>query len=231
MLRWSSCRDQHRRLREPAVNVGVLVSGAGSNLQALLDAASAGALGPARLVVVGANVPGCAGLTRATQAGVETFALDHRRFAGRADFDRELAARLLAAQVELVVLAGFMRLLTPDFLRQFPQRVINVHPALLPAFPGVHAQAQAFAHGVKLAGCTVHFVDEGTDTGPIIAQSVVPVLDDDDELALQRRILAEEHRLLPAVVRAVAEGRVTVQGRRVTVSGAVAAPGAIRSLD
>jgi phosphoribosylglycinamide formyltransferase-1 len=115
------------------------------------------------------------------------------------------------------VLAGFMRLLTPAFLAAFPQRVVNIHPALLPAFPGTHAQRQAFAYGVKVSGCTVHFVDSGTDTGPIIAQAVVPVLDGDDEESLRGRILVEEHRLLPSVVRAIAEGRVTVDGRRVTV--------------
>ena len=212
------------------MNVGVLASGTGSNLQALLDAATSGALGPARIVVVGANIPGCAALTRAQQAKVPTFALDHRSFPARADFDRALAARLQIDDVELVVLAGFMRLLTPEFLRQFPGRVINVHPALLPAFPGVHAQAQAFAHGVKVAGCTVHFVDDGTDTGPIIAQTAVPVLEADDEQALQRRILAEEHRLLPAVVRALAEGRVRVDGRRVTITGVTGTAGALNTL-
>jgi phosphoribosylglycinamide formyltransferase 1 len=170
---------------------------------------------------VGANVPGCPALTRAEKAGVKTFALDHRTFNTRVEFDQALAARLQDDQVELVVLAGFMRLLSPDLLRQFPGRVINVHPALLPAFPGVHAQAQAFAHGVKVAGCTVHFVDEGTDSGPIIAQSAVPVLDSDDEQSMQRRILVEEHRLLPGAVRAIAEGRVSVSGRRVMVRAPV----------
>jgi phosphoribosylglycinamide formyltransferase 1 len=199
------------------VKIGVLVSGTGSNLQALLDAGARGQLGPARIVVVGANVPGCPALARAEKAGIKTFALDHRSFPARVEFDRALAARLADEQVELVVLAGFMRLLSPEFLRQFPGRVINVHPALLPAFPGVHAQAQAFAHGVKVAGCTVHFVDEGTDSGPIISQSAVPVLDSDDEQSMQRRILVEEHRLLPAAVRAIAEGRVSVSGRRVMV--------------
>ena len=213
------------------MNVGVLASGAGSNLQALLDAAARGQLGPARIVVVGANVPGCPALDRAARAGVPVFALDHRSFPTRADFDQALAARLQAAGVDLVVLAGFKRLLTPEFLRLFPQRVINIHPALLPAFPGVHAQAQAFVYGVKLAGCTVHFVDEGTDTGPIIAQSAVPVLEDDDEQQLQRRILIEEHRLLPAVVRAMAEGRISVEGRRVKVAGSAVARTPLRTLD
>jgi phosphoribosylglycinamide formyltransferase 1 len=199
------------------VNVGVLASGSGTNLQALIAAAARGDLGPARLAAVGVNVPGCGALQRAADAGIATFVLDHKTFASRETFDAALIETLRRHQVELVVLAGFMRLLTPAFLAAFPQRVVNIHPALLPAFPGTHAQRQAFAYGVKVSGCTVHFVDSGTDTGPIIAQAVVPVLDGDDEESLRGRILVEEHRLLPSVVRAIAEGRVTVDGRRVTV--------------
>jgi phosphoribosylglycinamide formyltransferase-1 len=197
------------------MKVGVLASGGGSNLQALLDAGARGELGPARVAVVGVNVPGCGALERAAAAGVPSFVIDHRSYAARVDFDRALIAALRAHEVDLVVLAGFMRLLTPELLAAFPRRVINVHPALLPAFPGVHAQGQAFRYGVKIAGCTVHFVDEGTDSGPIIAQTAVAVLDDDDEERLRLRILAEEHRLLPAVVRAIAEGRVQGSGRKV----------------
>jgi phosphoribosylglycinamide formyltransferase-1 len=212
------------------VNIGVLASGGGTNLQSLLDAGGRGELGPGRIVVVGANVAGCGALARAELGGVPTFALDHKAFATRAAFDHALLERLRAAGVELVALAGFMRLLTGDFLRAFPQRVVNIHPALLPAFPGVHAQKQAFDYGVKLAGCTVHFVDEGTDTGPVIAQTAVPVLDGDDDESLRLRILAEEHRLFPAAVRALAEGRVTVTGRRVRVAGAPAVAGRLGSL-
>jgi phosphoribosylglycinamide formyltransferase-1 len=197
------------------MKIGVLASGGGSNLQALLDAGARGELGPARVAVVGVNVPGCGALERAAAAGVPSFVIDHRSYAARVDFDRALIAALRAHEVDLVVLAGFMRLLTPELLAAFPRRVINVHPALLPAFPGVHAQGQAFRYGVKIAGCTVHFVDEGTDSGPIIAQTAVAVLDDDDEERLRLRILAEEHRLLPAVVRAIAEGRVQGSGRKV----------------
>ena len=197
------------------MKVAVLASGGGTNLQALLDAEPRGDLGPARIVVVGANVPGCGALERAQAAGKPTFTLDHRRFASRSEFDAALVAELAGRDAELLVLAGFMRLLTPAVLRAFPHRVINIHPALLPAFPGVHAQKQALDHGVKVAGCTVHLVDEGTDSGPIIAQAAVPVLDDDDEESLRARILVEEHRLLPAAVRAIAEGRVVVDGRRV----------------
>jgi phosphoribosylglycinamide formyltransferase-1 len=199
------------------VNVGVLASGSGTNLQALIAAAARDELGPARLATVGVNVPGCGALARAEQAGIATFVLDHKAFASREGFDAALVETLRQHQVELVVLAGFMRLLTPVFLAAFPQRVVNIHPALLPAFPGVHAQKQAFDYGVKVSGCTVHFVDSGTDTGPIIAQTVVPVADSDDEESLRAKILVEEHRMLPAVVRAVAEGRVAVDGRRVRV--------------
>jgi phosphoribosylglycinamide formyltransferase-1 len=212
------------------VNVGVLASGSGTNLQALIAAAARGELGPARLAAVGVNVAGCGALERAAQAGIPTFVLDHRTFASREGFDAALLETLRQHGVELVVLAGFMRLLTPAFLAAFPHRIVNIHPALLPMFPGVHAQKQAFDHGVKVSGCTVHFVDAGTDTGPIIAQAAVPVLDTDDEEALRTRILAEEHRLLPGVVRAVAEGRVTVEGRRVRVQGAQVTDARLRSL-
>ena len=200
------------------MKTGVLASGSGTNLQALIDAWKAGAMAPADLVVVGANIPGCLALERAQKAGIETFVLSHKSFATREDFDRALVAELRGRDVELVVLAGFMRVLTGTFLDAFPLRVINIHPALLPAFPGVHAQKQALDYGVKLAGCTVHFVDKGTDTGPIIAQAAVPVLPTDDEDTLGKRILGEEHRLLPAVVRAVASGQVSVEGRRVKVA-------------
>jgi phosphoribosylglycinamide formyltransferase 1 len=199
------------------MKIGVLASGSGTNLQALIDAWKDGSLAPAELVVVGANVAGCFALERAQKAGLATFTLSHKAFASREDFDRALVAELRARNVELVVLAGFMRVLSEVFLDAFPLRIINIHPALLPAFPGTHGQKQALDYGVKLAGCTVHFVDKGTDTGPIIAQAAVPVLPDDDEDRLRERILGEEHRLLPAVVRAVASGHVTVEGRRVRI--------------
>ena len=201
------------------MKVGVLASGSGTNLQALIDAASRGGMGPARLVVVGANVPGCGALERAAKAGIPTFLRSHKDFATRADFDRALLDELRRHGVGLLALAGFMRILTPTLLDAFPHRVVNIHPALLPSFPGVHAQKQAFDGAVRFSGCTVHFVDAGTDTGPIIAQAVVPVLDGDDEEVLRLRILAEEHRLYPTVIRAIAEGRVTVDGRRVNVRG------------
>jgi phosphoribosylglycinamide formyltransferase-1 len=211
------------------VKVGVLASGGGTNLQALIDAGARGELAPARLVVVGANVAGCGALERAARAGLPTFLVDHRGIE-RAAFDRAVVSELRARQVDLVVMAGFMRLVTAEMLDAFPGRVINIHPALLPAFPGVNSQHQAFEYGVKVAGCTVHFVDGGKDSGPVIAQTAVPVIDDDDEDSLRQRILAEEHRLLPAAVRAIAEGRVALEGRRVRVRGVVSAERALRSL-
>ncbi|HEX6839012.1 MAG TPA: phosphoribosylglycinamide formyltransferase [Polyangia bacterium] len=199
------------------MKVAVLVSGSGTNLQAILDGLKAGTLGPARVVVVVSNVAGVRALERAQAAGVATEVLPHKGFPSRQAFDEALVATLRKHDVELVALAGFMRLLSPTFLTAFPQRVLNIHPALLPAFPGVHAQKQALDYGARITGCTVHFVDEGCDTGPIVAQAAVPVLDGDDEAALTARILAEEHRLYPAAIRAVAEGRVHVDGRRVTM--------------
>jgi phosphoribosylglycinamide formyltransferase 1 len=200
------------------VNVGVLVSGSGTNLQAILDAERAGELGSAKVVVVLSNVAGVRALERAKAAGVATEVLAHKGFASRQAFDEALIAMLRLHGVELVALAGFMRLLTPAFLGAFPGRVMNIHPALLPAFPGIHSQKQALEYGARVTGCTVHFVDEGTDTGPIIAQAAVPVLDGDDETTLGARILVEEHRLYPAAIRAVADGRVRVEGRRVKIA-------------
>jgi len=197
--------------------LAVLASGAGSNLQALLDACALPGF-PAQVVLVVSDVPTARALERARAAGISAEVLEPRGFPERAAYDAALAALLQVRGVEAVCLAGFMRLLGPRFLAAFPQRVLNVHPALLPAFPGLHAARQALAAGVKLAGCTVHFVDEGVDTGPIAAQAAVPVLDGDDEAALQARIQAEEHRLYPEVVRALCEGRLRVEGRRVAVA-------------
>lgn len=212
------------------MNVGVLCSGSGTNLQALIDKASRGELGPARPTVVGANVPDCAAVARARAAALPTFVIDHRDYKTRAAFDQAILSALRSHQVDLLVLAGFMRVLGNEVLGAFPQRVVNIHPTLLPAFPGVHAHKQTYDYGVKIAGCTVHFVDAGVDTGPVIAQSAVPIHDDDDEEALRARILVEEHRLLPAVVRAIAERRVIVEGRRVRVLAGQPVGEVIRSL-
>jgi phosphoribosylglycinamide formyltransferase-1 len=192
------------------VKIGVLASGSGSNLQALLDAD----LGPARVEVVVVNVAGAKALERARAAGVDAVFIDHRGHGSREAFDQAMVDVLRAHAVEWVVLAGFMRLVTPVFLGAFEDRVLNIHPALLPAFPGVKAQAQALAAGVKLTGCTVHLVDAGMDTGPILAQVAVPVLPGDDEAKLSQRILHQEHRVLPRVVRALAEGRLVKDGPR-----------------
>lgn len=193
--------------------VGVLVSGRGSNLQALLDAA-ADPWYPADIAVVVSNVPGAQALERATAAGVATHTVDHRG-RPRPDFERELIAAL--GEVDFVCLAGFMRVLTPTFLDAFPNRVLNIHPALLPAFPGTHGAAQALAAGVTQAGATCHLVDAGVDTGPILAQGSVPVLAGDTEATLAARILMVEHRLYPLCLRWMAEGRVSVADRRASV--------------
>jgi phosphoribosylglycinamide formyltransferase 1 len=212
------------------VNVGVLASGSGTNLQALIDRAAKGELGPARLTVVGVNVPDCAALARARAGGLPTFVIDHADYKTRVAFDQAVLSALRAHQVDLLVLAGFMRVVGNEILGAFPQRVINIHPTLLPAFPGRHAQRQAMDYGVKVTGCTVHFVDGGVDTGPIIAQTAVVVQDEDDDESLRARVLAEEHRLLPAVVRAIAERRVVVEGRRVRVLAARPSGEVLRSL-
>jgi phosphoribosylglycinamide formyltransferase-1 len=200
------------------VAAGVLISGAGTNLQALIDRVAAGRLDCAIRIVV-SNRPDVAGLARATAAGIATRVLDHRRYPGRGEFEHALVEMLQTAGVELVLLAGFDRLITRVLLDAFPHRIMNIHPALLPAFKGLHAQRQAIEHGVKLAGATVHFVDEETDHGPIIVQGVVPVLPDDTEEALRDRILVVEHEIYPLAVQLFAEGRLRVEGRRVVVSG------------
>jgi phosphoribosylglycinamide formyltransferase-1 len=198
-------------MSEARARLAVLISGGGSNLQALLDACAQADF-PAEVACVVSNVPTAAGLERARKAGVPAVALDHKKFGSRADFERALGDTLREAKVEWVCLAGFMRLLSGDFLLGFPGRVLNIHPALLPAFPGLHAQRQALERGVKITGCTVHLVDSGTDTGPIIAQAAVPVLPDDDEASLSARILAEEHRLYPLAVRLAVTGKVRQEG-------------------
>jgi phosphoribosylglycinamide formyltransferase-1 len=203
-------------MRTGPVALGVLASGRGSNLQAILDAIAAGRC-PARVAVVVSDRPGARALERARAAGIEAVAVDPQAHADRAAFDRAVHDVLVKHGVELVCLAGYMRLLSPGFVAAYPGRILNVHPALLPAFPGLHAQRQALARGVKVTGATVHFVDEGVDTGPIVLQVPVPVRDDDTEETLSARILAEEHRLFPEAIRLYAEGRLEIAGRRVRV--------------
>ncbi len=199
------------------VPVGVLLSGSGTNLQALLDACAEPAY-PARIAVVISNRRGAHGLERARAAGVPAVWIGHRRYPDRAAFEEALTAGLREHSVEWVACAGFMRLLTPTFLDAWPDRVLNIHPALLPAFPGVHAQQQAHDHGVRIAGATVHLVDSGTDTGPIICQGAVPVRLDDDEASLSARILAVEHQLYRRALRWAVEGRLRrSSGRRLSL--------------
>jgi len=189
--------------------IGVLVSGAGSNLEAIFSAIEAGELA-ADVCVVVSNRPGALAIERAERRGVRAVVIDHKAFDTREAFDARVVATLRESGAELVVLAGFMRVVTSVLLDAFEDRVVNVHPALLPAFPGAHGARDALAHGVKLSGCTVHLVDAGVDTGPIVAQSAVPVLAGDDEQALQKRIQREEHVLLPKVIQWFAEERVRV---------------------
>jgi phosphoribosylglycinamide formyltransferase-1 len=196
------------------VPVAVLASGGGSNLQALIDACARPEF-PARIAVVLSNLPTAGALERARRANIATEVLEHRAFASREDYDTAVVEKLRAHGVEWVCLAGFMRIITPKFLRAFSHRVLNIHPALLPSFPGMHGPRQALAYGVKIAGCTVHFVDEGTDTGPIISQAAVPVLEDDDESKLAARILEQEHRLYPEALALAVTGRLKIEGRRV----------------
>lgn len=196
--------------------VGVLASGRGSNLQAILDAIRAGRC-PARVAVVISDRKGAGALDRATAAGVRALHLEPAAYPDRTAFDHGVAAVLDAEGVELVCLAGYMRVLSAEFVRRYARRILNVHPALLPAFPGLHAQRQALEHGVKVAGATVHLVDEGVDTGPIVLQGTVPVEDGDTVETLAARILQVEHRLYPEAIRLFAEGRLVVEGRRVRV--------------
>ena len=200
------------------IRVGVLASGSGSNFSALVEALNVPA-SPARVEALVCNVPGAKVLDRAAAAGIDAVLLDHRTISSREEFDETIAQALIDRRIELVCLAGYMRLVTPAFLRRFPGKVINLHPALLPSFPGLHGVRQAIEAGVRVAGCTVHFVDEGTDTGPIIAQATVAVLQGDDESSLAARIQKEEHRLYPAVVRALGRGAVKLEGRRVFIEG------------
>jgi len=193
--------------------LGVLISGRGSNLQALIEAIN-GAQLSARIGVVISNKPGAAGLERAREAGLETLVVNHRDFSDRNAFDLAVAGELKRRGVGLVCLAGFMRLIGPQLLEAFPNAILNIHPSLLPSFPGVDAQAQAIAHGVKVSGVTVHMVTGELDGGPIIVQATVPVLDDDTPASLSARILVQEHRVYPEAVRLVLAGGWRVEGRR-----------------
>ncbi len=196
------------------IKLGVLVSGRGSNLQAIIDSIEQKKVN-AEIVLVLSNVQSAPALERSKKHGLGTVFVDARTFSSKAEFDQELVDRLKAKEVDLVCLAGYMKILSDNFIEAFAGKIINIHPSLLPAFPGLHPQRQALEHGAKISGCTVHFVDTDVDTGPIILQSAVPVLDDDDEASLSARILEKEHELYPEAIRLISENRLTLKGRQV----------------
>ena len=198
-------------------NIGILLSGRGSNFEAIAKNVASGKISNARIAIVISNRTDAGGIEVAQRLGLEAVVIPSKGKA-REDHDREVAAKLQQQSVDLVCMAGYMRLLSPWFVKQFPHRILNIHPSLLPAFPGLEAQEQAFAYGVKVAGCTVHFVDEELDHGPIIVQKSVPVLDSDDEHTLAARILEQEHIAYSEAIKIVLEGNFNIVGRRITAS-------------
>ena len=201
------------------IKLGVLVSGRGSNLQAIIDNIEKGLL-PAEIAVVISDQPDAYSLERARKHNITAIHISAKGYRGKRDaYDALLVTEFRKNNVELVCLAGFMRIITPTLIKAFPNRILNIHPALLPAFPGLHVQKAALDHGVKFSGCTVHFVDEGMDTGPIIIQAVVPILDNDTEDSLSERILKQEHKIYSRAINLYAEGRLKIDGRRVLVNG------------
>ena len=203
---------------DSAVNLGILISGNGSNLQAIIDAINRRDLA-AQIKIVISNRADAFGLERARRRGIESTVIEHRRFPSREAFDRELVEVLKSHDVDLVILAGFMRLLSPVMIQAFPNRIMNIHPALLPAFPGLHVQKAAIDRGARFSGCTVFFVAEGLDDGPIIIQAVVPVHPNDTEQELSERILAQEHRIYPRAIQLYQEGRLEVRDGKVYIDG------------
>jgi phosphoribosylglycinamide formyltransferase 1 len=199
------------------LKLGILISGNGSNLQSIIDHIEKGSL-KAIIKIVISNNPDAYGLTRAKKHGIPIVVLKNGDFKNKEDFDLELINILKNNSVDLVILAGFMRIITSTILNAFPQKIMNIHPALLPSFPGIHGQKQALEYGVKLSGCTVHFVDEGVDTGPIIIQNAVQVFDDDTEETLAARILKEEHRIYPQAIQLFSEGKIEIKGRKVRIN-------------
>ena len=199
--------------------IGVLLSGRGSNFEALADSVAAGRIPNAEIAIVLSNREGAPGIDRAKQRGIPTHVIPSKGLEREA-YDRQVVAVLSERKVDLICLAGYMRLLSPYFVAAFPNRILNIHPSLLPSFPGLESQRQALEYGVKFAGCTVHFVDENLDAGPIVLQAVVPVLDSDTEAALSERILAEEHRIYSEAVKIILEGNYKIGGRRVVRTGA-----------
>jgi len=200
------------------INLGVLASGSGSNLQSIIDHIEKGLL-DAVITVVISNNAGAYALERAKKHHIPARVIKHQDYRNRSYFDQEMVNVLKSHSVELVIMAGFMRVLTPLFLNAFPMKIMNIHPAILPSFPGTHAQKRAVEYGVRFSGCTVHFADEGVDTGPIIIQAIVPAYVDDTEDTLAARILKEEHRIFPQAIRLYAEGKITVTDRKVHIEG------------
>jgi len=205
------------------LKLGVLVSGSGSNLQSIIDNINDGKL-KAKIEVVVSNIPEVFALERAKKNNIPVEVIEHTKFETREAYDTELVSVLKRYKVELVVMAGFMRILSSVLLRAFHLRIMNIHPALLPSFPGLHVQKKALEYGVKFSGCTVHFADEGTDTGPIIIQGIVPVYDDDTADTLAQRILREEHKIYPQAIQLFAEGRLEIRERRVFVKNGERVP-------
>ena len=197
--------------------IGVLLSGRGSNLEALAESVAAGRIPSAEIAIVISNRDGAPGILRAESRGIRTRVIPSKGLE-REVYDRQVAAVLNEHKVDLICLAGYMRLLSPFFVAAFPNRILNIHPSLLPSFPGLESQRQALEYGVKFAGCTVHFVDENLDAGPIVLQAVVPVSDGDTEATLSERILKEEHRIYSEAVRIVLEGKYKIEGRRVILA-------------
>jgi len=210
----------------PTVKLGVLISGTGSNLQAIIDAILRGDL-KAEIRLVISNRADAQGLERARRHGIETAVIEHRKFPTREDFDRAVLDALRARSVELVALAGFMRLLSPVMIDAFPGRIMNIHNSLLPSFPGIHGPKDAIEYGVKIAGCTVFFVTPGVDVGPVIEQAAVPVIPGDDEQTLAARILEQEHRIFPHAISLFQQGRLEIDGRQVIIKGESSTPNSL----
>ena len=198
------------------INIGVLASGRGTNLQAIIEAIEDGKIAGEIKVVMSDHPKACA-LKRAQQYLIDTRYIDFKEFKNREDFDKEIIKILKEKKIDLVVLAGYMRILSPYFIRAYQNKIMNIHPALLPSFPGLHAQKQAIGNGVKISGCTVHFVDEGVDSGPIILQKAVEVGDDDTEESLTEKILKEEHQIYPRAIQLFSQGRLIIKGRKIFI--------------
>ena len=198
------------------VNIGVLVSGSGTNLQAIIEAIEAGKIEGKICIVISDN-PDAYAIKRAKKYNIKTQYINYKEFSNREEYDKKIISVLKEKDCDLVVLAGYMKILTPYFINAYKNKIMNIHPALLPSFPGLHVQKKAIDHGVKVSGCTVHFVDEGLDSGPIIIQQVVEVKDDDTEESLAERILREEHRIYPRAIQLFSEGKLIIKGRRIFI--------------